>query len=63
MPTVSKHTDRQGQRVPGRPTASATRGYTVNFVDITETHRSHPCSRLPGGHCHARTGATCSGVG
>ena len=53
MPTVSKHTTDNVNEYPvATDRFSDLDGYTVNFVDITETHSLAPMlASLPGGHC------------
>ena len=53
MPTVSKHTTDSVNEYPvATDRFSELAGYTVNFVDITETHSLGPMlAGLPGGHC------------
>jgi hypothetical protein len=53
MPTVSKHTTDKVEEYPvATDRSSELDGYTVNFVDITETHSLAPMlASLPGGHC------------
>ena len=53
MPTVSKTTTEKVDQYPvAEDRSSDLDGYTVNFVDITETHSLAPMlATLPGGHC------------
>jgi mannose-6-phosphate isomerase-like protein (cupin superfamily) len=53
MPVVSKHTTDKVNEFPvATDRSSDLDGYTVNFVDITETHSLAPMlASLPGGHC------------
>jgi mannose-6-phosphate isomerase-like protein (cupin superfamily) len=53
MPTVSKHTTEKVDEFPvAIDRSSDPDGYTVNFVDITETHSLAPMlATLPGAHC------------
>lgn len=53
MPTVSKPTTDKVNEFPvATDRSSDLDGYTVNFVDITETHSLAPLlASLPGGHC------------
>lgn len=53
MPTVSKHTTDQVNDFPmATDRSSDLGGYTVNFVDIKETHSLGPMlASLPGSHC------------
>jgi hypothetical protein len=53
MPTVSKDTTEKVDEFPvATDRSSDLDGYTVNFVDITETHSLAPMlAGLPGGHC------------
>ena len=53
MPTASKHTTEQVNDYPvATDRSSELGGYTVNFVDIKETHSLAPMlASLPGGHC------------
>src|SRR5436190_17688345 len=53
MPTVSKHdTETVNEYPPATDRSSEVDGYTVSFVDITETHSLGPMlASLPGGHC------------
>jgi len=62
MPTVAKHTTASVNEFPmAIDRFSDLDGYTVSFVDIKETHSLGPMlAGLPGSHCRARTGATCS---
>lgn len=53
MPTVSKHTTDNVNEYPvATDRFSELAGYTVSFVDITETHSLAPMlAGLPGRHC------------
>jgi hypothetical protein len=53
VPTVSKHTTEGVSEYPvATDRFSDLAGYTVNFVDITQTHSLAPMlAGLPGGHC------------
>ena len=53
MPTVSKHTSATTNQYPvAVDRMTELDGYTVSFVDITETHSLAPMlATLPGGHC------------
>ena len=53
MPTVSKHFTQHVNEYPAAiDRFSEVDGYTVSFVDITETHSLGPAlASLPGGHC------------
>jgi hypothetical protein len=53
MPTASKHTTEKVNEFPvAIDRSSDLDGYTVNFVDITETNSLAPMlANLPGGHC------------
>lgn len=54
MPVVSKHDTENVQEFPAATDRSSDLdGYTINFVDIRESHSLAPMlAGLPGGQCH-----------